>query len=330
MNAIPALPGTISRSAGGLLLPWLALGAVYVFWGTTYAAMAVDRKAFSIPLFMGARFAIAGLLLLAGVRLWKGTIGIVSRRQLATAAITGVALLGVASTGIPFAEERLSSGLCAVIVAITPLVFIVMDRIVRGVRTPRIAVIGLFSGILGIAILAAPTGGARVDLVGLLIVLSGTLFWTGGSIYGAVAPQPDDPLVFAGLQMLCAGLVLTLAGTATGGLGGLQLSKLGGSAGFAFGWLIVFGSILGFTAYSYVFRVLPLATVSTYAYVNPVVAIIVGWVVLSEGVSARMLISSVVILASVAVVIWARSRSVTETVPAGDDLRTNPGDPSST
>lgn len=299
-----------------MLLPWIALGAVYVFWGTTYAAMSVDRRHFPITVFMGARFTIAGLLLLGAVRLWKGTLGTITRRHVGTAAITGCALLAVANTGIPFAEERISSGLAAVIVAMAPLVFVVLDRVFRGVHTPRIAIVGLLCGILGIVILAAPTGGAQVDLIGIAIVLVGTLFWTGGSLYGASAPTPSDPLVFSGLQMLSAGLALSIAGLVSGGWGELRLSRLDGTAGFAFGWLIVFGSIAGFTAYSYVFRVLPLSTVSTYAYVNPVVAIVVGWFFLGEGVSARMLISSAVILASVALVIWSRSRSSALTAPA--------------
>jgi drug/metabolite transporter (DMT)-like permease len=317
-NAIASRPPTAqphgsrvrpSATRMALLLPWIALAAVYVFWGTTYAAMSVDRRHFPITVFMGARFTIAGVLLLGAVRLWKGTLGTVTRRHLTTAAITGCALLAIANTGIPFAEERISSGLAAVIVAMAPLVFVVMDRVFRGVHTPRIAIVGLLCGILGILILAAPTGGARVDLVGIAIVLCGTLFWTGGSLYGASAPTPSDPLVFSGLQMLSAGLVLSIAGLVSGGWGELRLSRLDGTPGFAFGWLIVFGSIAGFTAYSYVFRVLPLATVSTYAYVNPVVAILVGWFFLGEGVSARMLISSAVILASVALVIWSRSRA---------------------
>ena len=308
MNAMGTTRARTSGTAGVVLLPWVALGAVYVFWGTTYAAMDVERRHFPIPVFMGARFTIAGILLLGAVRLWKGSLGTITRRHLATAAITGCALLAVANTGIPFAEERISSGLAAVIVAMAPLVFVVLDRIFRGVQTPRIAVVGLLCGILGIVILAAPTGAGRVDLIGLGIVLGGTLFWTGGSIYGATAPTPSDPLVFSGLQMLSAGLVLSIAGLISGGWGELRLSELDGTGGFAFGWLVVFGSIAGFTAYSYVFRVLPLATVSTYAYVNPVVALLVGWLFLGEGVSGRMLISSAVILASVALVIWSRAR----------------------
>lgn len=309
VNAIGISRPQTSGTALAALLPWIALAAVYVFWGTTYAAMAVDRRHFPITVFMGARFTIAGLLLLGGVRLWKGSLGTITRRHLTTAAITGCALLAVANTGIPFAEERISSGLAAVIVAMAPLVFVVLDRVFRGVHTPRIAIVGLVCGILGVLILAAPTGGARVDLLGIAIVLCGTLFWTGGSLYGASAPTPSDPLVFSGLQMLAAGVALSVAGLVSGGWGELRLSRLDGTPGFAFGWLIVFGSIAGFTAYSYVFRVLPLSTVSTYAYVNPVVAILVGWFFLGEAVSVRMLISSAVILASVAAVIWARSRA---------------------
>lgn len=284
----------------------LALGIVYVVWGSTYLAIAVADRTLPPLLMLAVRFGLAGALLY-GWSLWRGDVARArpGRREWTAAAIVGGLLLFVDTGGIAWAEQRVASGLTALLVATVPLFTAVLDRTVFGVRLSLGSLAGIAAGLLGVALLVGPS--AHVDPVGAAVILGAALAWAAGSAYGRVAPLPRPPFLSAGMQMLCAAAFLALAGAGLGELGNLRPSavSLGSLAAFAF--LVVFGSIVAFTAYGWLLRSeAPSVLVSTYAYVNPAVAVLLGWLLAGEAVGGRELAAGAIILASVGMLVLSR------------------------
>jgi drug/metabolite transporter (DMT)-like permease len=284
----------------------LALGTVYVVWGSTYLAIAIADRTLPPFLMLAMRFGLAGALLY-GWSLWRGDVARArpGRREWTAAAIVGGLLLFVDTGGVAWAEQRVASGLTALLVATVPLFTAVLDRIVFGVRLSLGALAGIAAGLLGVALLVGSS--AHVDPVGAAVILGAALAWASGSAYGRVAPLPRPPLLSAGMQMLCAAALLALAGAGLGEFGQLRPSavSLGSLAAFAF--LVVFGSIVAFTAYGWLLRSdAPSVLVSTYAYVNPAVAVLLGWLLAGEAVGERELAAGVIILASVGMLVLSR------------------------
>jgi drug/metabolite transporter (DMT)-like permease len=284
----------------------VALGIVYVVWGSTYLAIAVADRTLPPLLMLAVRFALAGGLLY-GWSLWRGDVAAArpGRREWTAAATVGGLLLFVDTGGVAWAEQRVASGLTALLIATVPLFTALLDRTFFGRRLALGALAGIATGLLGVALLVGPS--THIDPVGAVVILGAALAWAAGSAYGRVAPLPRAPFLSAAMQMLCAAALLAVAGAATGEVGRVHPDgiSLGSLAAFAF--LVVFGSIVAFTAYGWLLRSgAPSVLVSTYAYVNPAVAVVLGWALAGEAIDGRELAAGAVILASVGMLVLAR------------------------
>jgi drug/metabolite transporter (DMT)-like permease len=285
------------------MLVWIALAVVYVVWGSTYLAIRVAVETLPPFLMAGTRFLVAGALLTAWA-LWRtrGTPRPGLAQWRAAFVVGGLLLLG-GNGAVVWAEQRIPSGLAALLVATVPLWMAVIGRVGFGERLRRPAVVGLVLGFGGVALLVDPAG---FDLVGTLAVLFAALSWASGSLWPRRAALPDDPLVATGLEMVAGGILLTVVGLAGGELGRLDLAAASTASLAAVAYLVVFGSLVAFTAYVWLLRNASTSLVGTYAYVNPVVAVLLGWAVLAEPVTPRMLAAGAVIVAAVALIVSAR------------------------
>jgi drug/metabolite transporter (DMT)-like permease len=264
-----------------------ALLVVYVVWGSTYLAIALADRTLPPLLMLSARFLLAGAVLYA----WKRPRP--TWRQWRAAALVGGALLVVDTGGVAVAEQRVASGVAALLVASVPLFIAVLDRAFFGARIAAGAWLGIGVGLLGVALLVGPSG--RIDALGAAILLVASFAWAAGSVYSRVASLPEDTLVSAALQMLTAGALLGLLGLAHGE----RIQHVSGASLGAFAFLVVFGSLVAFTAYGWLLRNAPSPLVSTYAYVNPAVAVFLGWLFVGEHVGGREIAAGLVILSSV-------------------------------
>jgi drug/metabolite transporter (DMT)-like permease len=272
----------------------LALATVYVVWGSTYLGIAVGIR--TVPPFtlLAVRFLIAGVLLYA----WAALRGAArpTRAHWVAATVSGGGLLLIGTGGVAWAEERVDSGVVALVVAVMPLWLALLDR----QRLSWRALLGLALGFGGVALLVGP-GAGSFSWPALVVVFT-SLGWAAASLYSRAAPQPA-PLLFAAMQMLTGGVLLFVAGALRGELSHLQRPTV--SAGEALLYLIVVGSLIGFTAYSWLLRNARMSLIGTYAFVNPVVAVLLGWAFNNEGLSARTLAAGAVIVAGVALIVLA-------------------------
>lgn len=279
----------------------LAFAAVYIIWGSTYLAIkfAID----TIPPFTMAaiRFLVAGSAMMLWARLsgapWP------NRLQWRAATIIGALLLLGGNGGVVWAETRVSSGLAALLVGAEPLWAVLLDWARPGGPRPSGAVvIGLLLGFAGVALLVAPGGGESADLLGALALIAASISWAIGSIYSRQAAVPDSPIMATGSKMLMGGLSLALAGAIFGELARFDPAAVTAKSWLALLYLILFGAIAGFTAYMYLLKHTTLAKASTYAYVNPVVALLLGWAFASEVLTGRTIFAAVIIIAGVALI----------------------------
>ena len=305
------------RHAGVVKLA-AALAAVYLVWGSTYLAIAVADRTLPPLLMLSVRFLIAGGLLYA----WSARRGDLAavrpgRRQWRAAALAGGLLLVVDTGGVAWAEQRVASGFTALIIATVPLFMAVLDRLVFGVRLPLGAVAGIAAGLLGVGLLVGP--GGKTDAAGVVVLLVAAFAWAAGSLYARVAPLPRRPLLAAAMQMLCAGVLLAGAGIAGGELSRVRLGGISPASLAALGYLIVFGSLLAFTAYGWLLRNASTTLLSTYAYVNPGVAVFLGWALLGERIGGKEIAAGLVILTSIALLLTAR-KSPAEAEPTPESL----------
>jgi drug/metabolite transporter (DMT)-like permease len=217
----------------------------------------------------------------------------------------GGLLLFVDTGGIAWAEQRVASGFTALLVASVPLFTALLDRTFFGIRLSLGALAGIATGLLGVALLVGQS--TNVDPVGAAVILGAALAWATGSAYARVAPLPDAPFLSAAMQMLCAAALLAVAGAAMGEVGRVHPAAISAESLTAVGFLVVFGSIVAFTAYGWLLRSgAPSVLVSTYAYVNPAVAVLLGWAVAGEALSGRELAAGAIILASVGMLVLGR------------------------
>jgi drug/metabolite transporter (DMT)-like permease len=292
-----------------------ALLIVYGVWGSTYLAIAVADRTLPPLLMLAVRFALAGGLLYAWSA-WRGDVRRArpGRREWVAAAVVGGLLLFVDTGGIAWAEQRVASGFTALLVAAVPLFAALLDRTFFGVRLSLGALAGIATGLLGVALLVGQS--AHVDPVGAAVIIGAAFAWAAGSAYARVAPLPTAPFLSAAMQMLCAAAFLAVAGVAMGELGRVHPAAITAGSVAAFGFLVVFGSIVAFTAYSWLLRSgASSVLVSTYAYVNPAVAVLLGWLFVGETVAGRELAAGAVILASVGMLVLARKPDGREESP---------------
>lgn len=285
---------------------YAAWGAVCLFWGTTYLAIRIGVQRVPPALFAGVRFIIAGVLFLAYLR-WRG-YPMPKRQELLHMAIVGISLLVMANGLVVWAEQWVPSGLTAVIIATLPFWSAGLDSILpSGERLTLRKVLGILIGFAGVIILFAPDMGESFDkayLKGVIVLVFVPFFWSAGSIYSKHHPIECPPLVAAGTQTLIAGLVLTAIGTAFGEWSEFTLDGKGMAA---IAYLIVFGSIVGYSSFIYALSKLPITTVSMYAYINPVIAVILGWLILDERLDWSVATATTVVLLGVALVKSARA-----------------------
>lgn len=296
-----SISGGLRRNRTRILL---AFAAVYLIWGSTY--LFIKWGIASIPPFLlgGSRFILAGVLLYAAAR-WRG-----APRPTASdwrfGAITGVLMLAMGNGGVTYAQQTVPSGVAALVVSSVPIWIVLMDWLrPRGVR-PRAAVfIGLALGLAGMIILIGPraiVGAGNVDEIGAGVLLIGSLGWAFGSIVTRGIERPRSPLAFAGVQMFAGGVAM------------LTLSFLFGEpfrwsprattlrSALSWAYLVFAGSLIGFTAYIYLLNTVSAAKAATYAYVNPIIAVLLGWAFAGETIGLRTVVAAAVTLAGVAII----------------------------
>ena len=296
-----------------------AFAALYVIWGSTYLGILFAIQTIPPLLMAGARFLLAGVILYAIAR-WQGAPK-ASLANWRTALIIGACLLLAGNGGVTLAEQYVSSGLASVIVATVPI-YIALLAWWSGIApapTP-IVWLGLAGGFAGVAILLAPalrltpgeTGHAGT---GMVILLCSSFIWSAGSIYSRKAKSASPPLQLAGQQMICGGVLLTAAGLAMGEHHRFDPSRISPLSIGAFAYLVIIGALVGYTAYIFLLRHCQPSKVATYAYVNPIVAVILGALFAGETLSARAVLAAGLIIGSVAFVITVQ-QSKTKLVPA--------------
>lgn len=289
-------------------LVWAALVVVYIVWGSTYLAIAVVVKTMPPLLSAGTRFIVAAAAMaavIAALRGWRRLA--ISRRELVGAAMVGLALLLGGNGLVMLAEQTIPSGLAALIIAVVPL-WVVLLRVVHSERVRRGTLLGVLIGLAGVTLLLSRGLTSEVDLLGMVMVVGSGISWAMGSFYSRRVALPADPFVSSAVQMACGGIALGLAGLAAGELPRLRIADFAPESVAALAYLIVFGSIVAFSAYTWLLQNAPVSKVATYAYVNPVVAIFLGWLILAEPLTPAMLLGGAMIVLAVALVIRTESR----------------------
>jgi drug/metabolite transporter (DMT)-like permease len=272
---------------------WTALWAVYIIWGSTYLFIAIAVETIPPMLAVSTRF-IAASAIMAGIVLARGGSLRTSPVALLSCVVVGCLLPG-ANAVLFYAEEDVPTGLASLIIASVPL-WVVLLRLALRERQSTMVLVGVGTGFAGVAVLLQPEGGATAVGIGLCVLSA--VMWAVGSVASARLPMPDDPFAATTWTMLAGGLLMLPFGLP-------EIGSLSVSTGSALAWLylVTIGSVVGFTAYTWLLARAPLGLVSTYAYVNPVVAILLGVLFRNESVSARMLVGAAVVVCSVALVV---------------------------
>jgi drug/metabolite transporter (DMT)-like permease len=284
---------------------WGALAIVYVVWGSTY--LGIDLAVRTMPPFLmaAARFLVAGTLLYA----WAIRRGDPDDRPTArhwlSAFLIAAPMLAVGNAAVGWAEQTLDTGTASLIIASVPLWMALLDRVFYAQRLVRVVVFGLVGGFAGVGLLVAPGGAGGAGSRAAFVLVFSSLAWAVGSLYSRHAQLPRRPLVGAAMQMLAGGLLLTVVGLAGGELGRVHPGAISLESWLGLAYLVGAGSLLGFTAYMWLLRAAPTSLVGTYAYVNPVVAVLLGTVLLGEPFTWRTLVGGGIILASVALIVRA-------------------------
>jgi drug/metabolite transporter (DMT)-like permease len=294
---------------------WMALLAIYVVWGSTYLAIRFAVETIP-PYFMaGTRFLISGLILY----IWRRLAGDPNPtpRQWRSAIVVGLLLLLGGNGLVSWAEQHVASGVAALIVASIPLWVALIDALrPRGIKPDWKIVLGLLIGFGGIVLLVASSESHGIaqgmNLFGVSALLLAALLWSFGSIFGRDADMPKSSLLGTGIEMLAGSVGLFLAGTLSGEWHALNLAAISMRSVLGLVYLIMFGSLIGFTSYSWLLRNAPVSLVSTYAYVNPVVAIFLGAWLAGELINLPIVISALIIIASVAVINMSKQARVPE------------------
>jgi drug/metabolite transporter (DMT)-like permease len=302
-------PAEASRNRTRIIL---AFAAVYVIWGSTY--LFIKYAIESVPPFMmgAARFTAAGALLYALAR-WRGAKA-PDAHDWRSAAITGVLMLGLGNGAVMWAELTVPTGVVALIVSTVPIWIVLIDWLrPRGVR-PRLPVfLGLALGVVGMIILIGPRaiiGQGNVDEIGVLILLVGSLGWAVGTILSKGSKRSSSPIVYSSLQMVAAGIAMVIMSLTIGEHTRFEPSEVTARAFLSWVYLMLAGSIIGYTAYIYLLGKVSAPKAATYAYVNPIIAVLLGWAFLREPIGGRTLIAAAVILAGVAIITLSHGHAV--------------------
>ncbi|MBI3522884.1 MAG: EamA family transporter [Chloroflexi bacterium] len=289
---------------------WIALATVYVVWGSTYLAIAFQVRSLPPLTSAGVRFLVAGAIVVAWLVVRGRPDALrVTRRELLGAAGIGCLLLVGGNALVVLAERSVPSGLAALIVASVPL-WVVLWRRVAGERIPRLSATGVAVGFSGVLLLVVPRGIAGgTDPLGIVFAVAAPFCWSAGSFLSRRVSLPRDPLASTGVQMLFAGVLAVCIGLVTDGP--IVPSSFTAESLLALGYLIVFGSVVAFTAYTWLLQHAPVSQVATYAYVNPVIALFLGALVLGEPITPLILAGAAIIVVAVAIVVTQEGRART-------------------
>ena len=304
------MPTRTARPAAGLI--WVALLTLYFVWGSTYLGIRVAVETIPPFLMAGSRFVLAGLVMFGfALVLGRGRISRPTGRELRDSLVIGSLLMGGGMGMVALGEETVPSGIAALIIAMLPLWIAVLGRVFLGEHLPRAAIVGVAIGLTGVAILVGPSSVAAESFNpgGVAALIISPICWATGSLFSSHrASLPKDPIVATSTQMLLGGGVLMVMAAIRGEYGGFRPDTVTGDSLLAFAYLVLVGSLIGFTAYVWLLRVAPLPLIATYAYVNPIVAVALGWLILQEPITPRTLVAGAVIIFAVALIITSRSR----------------------
>jgi drug/metabolite transporter (DMT)-like permease len=298
-----------------------AFAAVYVLWGSTYLGIRFAIETLPPFLANGLRFMVAGAVMYA----WARSRGAPSpsRREWGGGAVTGFLLFLCGTGAVIWAERVIPSGVAALIVATEPISFVLIEA-VRRRRMPKGAVfVGLALGLAGLAILVGPgslLGGERFDLAASGVLVLSTFCWACGSLFSRGSRLPSSPVMATAVTLLGGGAFLAALGLFSGELARFNPAAVSTKSVLALLYLFVFGSIIGFSAYLWLLRVASASRVSTYAYVNPIVAVILGWALAGEALTPRVFLAAAVIVGAVALIIRHGGEEVQNGVPEDGDL----------
>lgn len=288
----------------------IAFTALYLIWGSTFLGIRFAIETIPPFLMAGARFVSAGAIMYAIA--WSQGIGKSSWANWRTSLIIGACLLLAGNGGVTISEQYIDSGLAALIVAVVPI-YIVLLAWATGMAPRPIPFVwfGLVGGFIGVGILLGPalrfsSNGGRHPAVGMSILLISSFIWSAGSLYSRTAKHAASPFLTAAQQMICGGLLLLLAGAVTGELRRLHPNSISILSLASFAYLVIIGAVVGYTAYIWLLRHCDPAKVATYAYVNPIVAVLLGTAFAGETLTMRTLIAASLIIGSVALVITAQ------------------------
>lgn len=292
------------------LLIVAAFLAVYTIWGSTYLAIQFAIQSMPPFLMAGSRWIAAGSVLYAYRRL-RGDAAPEARHWLPAAIVGGLLIAGGNGT-VSFAQQYVPSGLTALLIAIVPVFIALLEWLgPRRIRPQRQVLVGIALGVLGVLLLVGPHallalgGRGTMGLVGVLLILLAAFSWANGSLYSRGAPRPANMLLAASMQMLCGGALLMVAGLASGEAARLDLATVETESWLGFAFLVLLGSLVGYSAYVWLLQVVRAELVATYAFVNPIVAVVLGTLIAGEEFTARTAVVAAIIVIAVALVVTA-------------------------
>ncbi len=326
----PALhrPSTLAVAA--------ALGTVYVIWGSTYLAIAYVVESMPPLLSAGARFTAAGLMLISFVVAqdrWRAARGLPRRHaprwpraiEWRSALIIGGLLLLGGNGMVSIAEQTIPSGIAAVMIATIPIWLSVFDAALTRRMPSLLAIGGLLVGLVGVAILLLPSAGNdSLNPAGIGILVVAAISWAAGSHYARRGPLPANQLLGTGMEQLAGGVLLLVVAAAVGEIGAFDAAKVTSASLLGLAFLVVFGSLVAFTAYVWLLNHVAVTTVATYAYVNPVVAVALGVAFRHEALSLRSMLAAALIIGAVVAMVSGRPREVEEAGHAPDTAALEP------
>jgi drug/metabolite transporter (DMT)-like permease len=292
----------------------LAFALIYVIWGSTYLAIRFAIETIPPFLMAGVRFVTAGAILYGLSAMWgapRPTWG-----PWKGAAVLGALLLLGGNGGVTWAEQKVPSGIAALMVATVPFWVTVLDWLrPGGTRPGGRVIVGLLLGLAGIALLIGPDallGGGNVDAVGAVVLVLASLSWAAGTLFSrqSAGRLPASPWQLTAMEMLSGGAFLLVAGLITGEAGRVDLAAVSARSVLALAYLIVFGALVGFSAYIWLLRVTTPTRAATYAYVNPVVAVFLGWALASEEITGQTIVAAGVIIAAVVIITTYKGKQV--------------------
>lgn len=288
-----------------------AFASVYVIWGSTYLAIRYAIQTLPPLLMASSRFLIGGVLLYGWAR-WRGAKK-PTRQGWKHASVLGFMLMFCGNGAVVVAEKWVPSGLTAVLVATVSLWVVIFSWLRPGGRRPSAQVaFGIVMGLVGVTMLIGIgnlRGAGTVEPMGAVILIFSTMSWAGGSIYAQKAHISDSPLQTSGMQMMTGGIYLLVGGLLTGEASRFNPSAVSAVSVFALAYLIFFGAIIAFTAYSWLLKATSPQRASTYAYVNPAVAVVLGWAIAGEALTPRMILAMCIIVAAVMVITMAKRQT---------------------